>query len=85
MDYFYAPPKQYVDECKALELNYMNCLMQKAVKDRVFINKCVLDSVLWFKLECPKDHAKFDDPVQFKMKWRDWLAYQKASASAVYD
>jgi hypothetical protein len=35
MDYFYAPPLQRDDECAALEDNYMNCLMQKALKDKV--------------------------------------------------
>ena len=61
MNIFYKPPLQRGDECEALEDNYMNCLVQKALKDRVLTNKCVLDSILWFHLECPKAAAKFDD------------------------
>ena len=63
MDLFYKPPQQRPDECAALEENYMNCLLQKAMRDRVFNNRCVMDSILWFHLECPKAAAKFDDPV----------------------
>jgi hypothetical protein len=40
-------------------------------------NRCVLDSVLWFHLECPKAVAKFDDPIEFKRKFRDFLAEQR--------
>ena len=61
MDLFYKPPIQRPDECRALEENYMNCLMQKAMKDKVLVNQCVLDSVLWFPLECPRAFGKFDD------------------------
>ena len=83
MDYFYAPPLQRDDECAALEDNYMNCLMQKALKDKVFVNKCVLDSVLFFPLECPKWHAKFDDPTEFKLKWKKFIAETKSFAQTV--
>lgn len=83
MDIFYKPPLQRPDECKALEENYMNCLMQKALKDRVTTNKCVMDSILWFHLECPKDSAKFDDPTEFKRKFRNFLSVQKAMAELV--
>jgi hypothetical protein len=81
MDYFYKPPLQRDDECQALEDNYMNCLMQKALKDKVLVNKCVLDSVLFFPLECPKWHAKFDDPVEFKLKWKKFIAETKSTAN----
>ena len=74
MDFFYKSPMQRPDECKALEENYMNCLLQKALKDRVFNNKCVLDSVLWFHLECPKSVQAFDDPNTFKLKFRDFFS-----------
>ena len=57
MDFFYRPPIERADECEALETNYMNCLLQKSMKDRVFNNKCVMDSILWFHLECPKTAA----------------------------
>jgi len=80
MNIFYVPPLERPDECKALEENYMNCLMQKAMKDKVFTNRCVMDSLLWFHLECPKASSKFDDPVEFKRKWRNFFAYQRASA-----
>ena len=74
MGQFYAPPLQRPDECKSLEANYMNCMLQKALKDRVTINRCVMDSILWFHLECPKEVAKFDDKFEFKRKWRDFFA-----------
>ena len=56
----------------------MNCMLQKALKDRVKFNKCVLDSVLWFHLECPRHVAKFDNPIEFKRKWRDFFAISKS-------
>ena len=74
MDFFYKAPSERPDECTELEKNYMNCLMQKAVKDRVFNNKCNMDSILWFSLECPIRHALFDDPDTFKLKFRDMFA-----------
>jgi len=80
MDFFYKPPLERWDECAALEENYTNCLFQKAVKDKVFTNKCVLDSILWFKLECPKTHSKWDDPAYFKSKIRDFFAHQRHTA-----
>lgn len=80
MDLFYKPPLMRPDECRALEENYMNCLLQKTLKDKVMTNRCVLDSVLWFHLECPKEVAKFDDPVEFKRKWRNFFASTKAAA-----
>jgi len=84
MDLFYVPPLQRPDECQALEENYMNCMVQKSMKDRVLTNRCVLDSILWFHLECPKAASKFDDPVEFKRKFRNWFAYQRASAELVF-
>ncbi|CDW88052.1 UNKNOWN [Stylonychia lemnae] len=66
------------DECFALEENYMNCLFQKALKDRTMNNNCVLDSILWFHLECPKAASKFDDPITFKRKVHDFIAEQKS-------
>ena len=83
MDLFYKPPQQRPDECAALEENYMNCLLQKAMRDRVFNNRCVMDSILWFHLECPKAAAKFDDPVQFKRKFRDFFAETRTAAENV--
>ena len=82
MDTFYKPPMQRHSECKALEDNYMNCLFQKALKDNVMVNRCVLDSVLWFHVECPKASAKFDDPVEFKKKFRDFFSHNKSIADA---
>lgn len=61
----------------------MNCLMQKALKDRVTTNKCVMDSILWFHLECPKDSAKFDDPTEFKRKFRNFFSYQRAMTELI--
>ncbi len=83
MDLFYKPPQQRPDECAALEENYMNCLLQKAMRDRVFNNRCVMDSILWFHLECPKAAAKFDDPVEFKRKFRDFFAETRTAAENV--
>lgn len=84
MDFFYKPNSARPDECKALEENYMNCMLQKALKDRVMTNKCVMDSILWFHLECPKQAAAFDDPDTFKLKFRDFFAYAKADAEIIY-
>ena len=85
MDFFYKPPMQRVDECKALEENYVNCLMQKALKDHVLNNRCVMDSILWFHLECPRQAATFDDPNSFKLKFRDFFAHQKLDAQILYE
>ena len=73
MDTFYKPPMQRGDECKSLEANYMNCMLQKAMNDNVINNRCYLDNVLWYHLECPHAAAKFDDPIEFKRKWRDFF------------
>ena len=85
MDFFYKPPVQRADECAALEENYINCMLQKALKDRVLTNRCVMDSILWFHLECPKAVAAFDDPDTFKMKFRDFFAHQKLDAQILYE
>lgn len=80
MDLFYKPPLQRPDECHALEDNYMNCLFQKALKDRVLANMCNMDSILWFHLECPKASSRFDNPVEFKRRVGQFLAEQKTYA-----
>ena len=51
---------------KIQEVDHMNCLFQKSLKDKVYVNRCVLDSVLWFHVECPIAAGKFDDPNEFK-------------------
>ena len=83
MDLFYKPPLQRPDECAALEENYINCLLQKAMRDKVMTNRCVMDSILWFHLECPKAVAKFDDPLEFKRKFRDFFADTRTAAENV--
>lgn len=55
--------------------------MQKSLKDHVVTNRCVLDSILWFHVECPRWVDKFDDPVEFKKKFRDFFARNKS----IYD
>ena len=85
MDMFYKPPMQRKVECDSLETNYINCLMQKSLKDKVLTNRCVLDSVLWFHLECPRAASKFDDPVEFKKKFRDYFATKKSIKDALQD
>ena len=82
MDTFYKPPMQRQVECASLEDNYMNCLFQKALTDKVLVNRCVLDSILWFHLECPRAAAKFDDPLEFRKKFRDFFAHNKSIADA---
>ena len=52
----------------------MNCLLQKAMRDKVMTNRCVMDSILWFHLECPKASSQFDDPNTFKLKFREFFA-----------
>ena len=85
MDFFYKPPIERPDECEVLERNYMNCMLQKALKDRVYNNRCNMESILWFHLECPKHKDKFDDPVEFKIKWRDFFAQVHAGAKHIID
>ena len=58
----------------------MNCLLQKALRDKVLTNRCNMDSILWFHLECPKAVSKFDDPLEFKRKFRDFFADAKTAA-----
>ncbi|MFM7856557.1 MAG: hypothetical protein ACKO96_32700, partial [Flammeovirgaceae bacterium] len=53
------------------------------MKDKVLNNRCILDSVLWFHLECPKRASEFDDPLEFKKKFRDFFAHNKSIAEAV--
>ena len=83
MDFFYKPPLQRDDECKALDTNYVNCLMQKALNDKVANNICNLDSVLWFHLECPKWVQKYDHPIEFKRKFKEFFDYQYFQKQAV--
>ena len=85
MDFFYKPPMQRTDECTALEENYINCLLQKALKDNVMNNRCNMDSILWFHLECPRAAARFDDPNAFKLKFRDFFAHTKLDAQILYE
>ncbi len=46
-------------------------MLQKALKDRVPMNTCNLEEVLWFHVECPDYIKKFDDP-----KYAKWLKRQ---------
>ena len=61
----------------------MNCLLQKAMKDRVLVNHCSLDSVLWFHLECPRMANKWDDPMVFKKKFRDFFTHNKTLKESI--
>ena len=70
MDIFYKPPTERPDECEALELNYMNCLLQKALKDKVAENLCRIEHILWFHLECPSYVGKFDNDQMLKQKFK---------------
>ena len=36
-------------------------------------------------MECPKSKDRFDDPVEFRLKWRDWFASQKRDAELLID
>ena len=56
--------------------------MQKAIADNVAFNKCKMDSILWFHLECPKWAAKFDDPNHFKRKFRQFFEVQQFTEKA---
>ena len=73
------------DEALKVEREYhmLNCMLQKALNDKVVVNRCVLDSVLWFHLECPKWANKYDDPIEFKRKWRDFFSQIKSTHEAV--
>ena len=61
-DIFYIPPKQTRVECRYLERNYLSCIMQKAMKDRITNPVCDLQGVLYFHIECPAYVEKFDGP-----------------------
>eukprot|EP00345_Euplotes_harpa_P008978 CAMPEP_0168354302 /NCGR_PEP_ID=MMETSP0213-20121227/23817_1 /TAXON_ID=151035 /ORGANISM="Euplotes harpa, Strain FSP1.4" /LENGTH=209 /DNA_ID=CAMNT_0008366181 /DNA_START=13 /DNA_END=642 /DNA_ORIENTATION=+ len=73
MEFFYKPPNQGHAECKHLEENYMNCLLQKALDDKVKVNRCVMSNILWFHLECPRALQKFDDPLLFKKRFKEFF------------
>ena len=53
------------------------------MRDKVLTNRCVMDSILWFHLECPKAAAKFDDPIEFKRKFRDFFAETRTAATQI--
>jgi hypothetical protein len=37
-----------------------------------------MENLIWFHLECPKVASEFDDPVKFRLKWRDYFGQLKA-------
>lgn len=61
-DIFYVPPQQKRGECRYLERNYLACILQKAMKDRISQPICDMQGVLYFHLECPNYVEKFDGP-----------------------
>ena len=73
MDVFYKPPIQDHIECQALEQNYMSCMMQKALKDNTMGQRCKLDSILWFHLECPLYVEKFDNPNFMRRRFKEFF------------
>ena len=42
-----------------------------------------MDSILWFHLECPKQAGTFDNPLEFKRKFRDFFAELRTGIEAV--
>lgn len=38
---------------------------------------------MWFHLECPRAAAKFDNPLEFKRKFRDFFAEQRTAVENV--
>ena len=61
-DIFYIPPRQKAAECRYLEKNYISCILQKALKDRISSPVCDLSGVIYFHIECPAYVKKFDAP-----------------------
>ena len=61
-DIFYVPPKQKRVECQYLEKNYISCIVQKAMKDRISNPVCDLHGVIFFHIECPSYLKRFDAP-----------------------
>lgn len=61
-DIFYTPPRQSRVECQYLEKNYLSCIIQKAMKDRISRPICDLYGVVLFHIECPAYLQKFDGP-----------------------
>ena len=51
-------------------------MMQKALGDNVKHNRCKLESILWFHLECPKWAEEYDDPIGFKRKFKSLFEEQ---------
>jgi hypothetical protein len=78
-DLLYTPPRQMIKECQFLEKNYLNCLLQKGLKDKTLNNECNLEQVLYFHTECPDYIKKYDDPVEgpafLKKQMFNLLAY----------
>ena len=55
-------------------------MFQKALKDRVVVNRCSIDAILWFHLECPKAAAAFDDPDKFRLKMYKFFKMNQLAA-----
>lgn len=67
VDVSYTPPLQDPTECGYLELNYINCLKEKAAGDVVpYPRECNNEQIVWFNLECPDKWARFNDPVRLR-------------------
>ncbi len=54
-----------------LERNYINCVLQKALKDKIPTNSCSVEHILWYHLECPDYAKKWDEP-----QGQTWLKRQ---------
>mmetsp|Transcript_27060 Transcript_27060/g.28106 ORF Transcript_27060/g.28106 Transcript_27060/m.28106 type:complete len:151 (-) Transcript_27060:97-549(-) len=72
-DTYFTPPRQLIKECKFLERNYLECLLQKGLKDRVHDPKCNLEYAWYFHVECPDYIKKYDHPVEGKKYLRQQL------------
>ncbi len=59
-------------ECRWLEKNFLKCIREKAVRDRVPKMDCEVENVepshqiLWFMTECPTRFGRFEDAKKLR-------------------
>lgn len=59
--------------------------MQKAVRDKVTYNRCVLDNILWFHLECPKRFDRYNEEGFVRSKVKSFYEFQKYQLEKNYE
>jgi hypothetical protein len=85
-DLFYVPPKENLKECRWLEKNYISCLIQKGLRDRIPESICSENHIIYFHLECPSWIKKFEGEqgkqyIKRQIFATTWLAYVNDKAN----